>query len=530
MWSVFKYVVNRPNAENQESTKTDEEAVENLGFDDVLQTIKNEVDKNAENYVIALHYLEFPVLIHYGLVKLKDTEHLKTLHEYLEPWKETKKILLMNKADYIYGFHFLRNQVRIQQEILESLDQQTFDRRAAESGLEPFVINDLRTIWKNRKLEYLQRSLVHQEEVYYRPDENHPLYQKFVEYLEDIYKRGVDRFKTFICIGSTFIGKSVFFTKFVVPERFYIYHSNYLEYSKMPNQPNKIFRILDDINWEQVNSTELKMLMNRNISSVNIKYGYEYIFPLIPVIILNAEDYTIFRKHFSDIWEFIERNSVIYPEQNGGDVVEEKIPLFSDQRCELTNDVYLFNKILNIEELDKCDMNNMNEYIKRQLESKESWKYNTTRFIQMPKMSTNQRIPNPEISKKSILKQYEEYILRKKTKEMAKEGTEEEEKKPRQPWYREYYPTRSRTYSGGYVDRRPSSSSTGSKKNSKGIEDINKMNDKYEDEVSGDDVDMDDDDEYEDGDDEEGGDDESLDDDGDEKGSFEKFKQGFIEI
>ena len=173
----------------------------------------------------------------------------------------------------------------MQKAILASMDQNTFDRLSAESGLEPYVINDLRTIWKNRRLEYLQQSLVHRVEVYYKPREDHPLYQAFLEYLEDVYKRGVDRFKTFICVGSTFIGKSIFFTKFIVPEKYYIYHSNYLEYSKMPNQPNKIFRILDDINWEQVTSTELKMLMNRNISSVNIKYGYEYIFPLIPIII-----------------------------------------------------------------------------------------------------------------------------------------------------------------------------------------------------------------------------------------------------
>ena len=521
MWSILKYVIDSPNANDQEPSKPNDEVPEDVRFENILEAIKNEVDKNAENYIIALHYLDFPVLIHYGLVKIKDTDHLKTLHEYLEPQKEIKKILLMNKADYIKGFFFLRNQIKIQQDILESLDQQTFDRRAAESGLEPYVINDLRTIWKNRKLEYLQRSLVHQEEVYYKPNEDHPLYRKFVEYLEDIYKRGVDRFKTFICIGSTFIGKSVFFTKFIVPERYYIYHSNYLEYSKMPNQPNKIFRILDDINWEQVTSTELKMLMNRNISSVNIKYGYEYIFPLIPIIIMNAEDYTLFRKHFSDVWEFVERNSVIYPEQNGGDVIEEKIPLFSDERCEISDDVYLFNKIISIEDLDECDINNMNEYIKKQLDSKESWKYNTTKFIQMPKVQTNVRIPNPEINKKSILKQYEEYILRKKTKEMAKEGKEDEEKKPRLPWYREYYQTRNRTNS--YSDY--------PKKSSKSIEDINKMDDekydKYEDDdVSGDDVDMDEDDDYEDGDDEY--DDDDTEEEG--KGDFEKFKQGFMEL
>lgn len=518
MWSVFKYVVDSPDAEHQEPAQTDDEAVKEIRSDDIVETIKREVDKNAENYVVALHYLDFPVLIHFGLGKMKETPHIKTLRDYLEPAKEVKKILLMNKAEYVYGFAFLRKQIDMQKAILASMDQNTFDRLSAESGLEPYVINDLRTIWKNRRLEYLQQSLVHREEVYYRPREDHPLYQAFLEYLEDVYKRGVDRFKTFICVGSTFIGKSIFFTKFIVPERYYIYHSNYLEYSKMPNQPNKIFRILDDINWEQVTSTELKMLMNRNISSVNIKYGYEYIFPLIPIIIMNAEDYTLFRKHFSDVWEFVERNSVVYPPQNGGDVIEEKIPLFSDEKCDLTDDVYLFNNILDIDELERCNINNMNEYIKNRLNDTKSWKYDTSKFIQMPKSSVTVKIPNPEINKKSILKQYEDYILRKKTKEMAKEGTEEEEKKPRLPWYREF---KTRSYSGydnGYT------------KSSKGIKEIDEVKEKKSSKYDDEDDYGEENDDY---DDDEGYDDDEMsgdDVDDDSEGGEGNFSNGFIEI
>ena len=274
--------------------------------------------------------------------------------------------------------------------------------------------------------------------MYYKPDKNHQLYKTFIKYLEDIYRRGVDRFKTFICIGSTFIGKSVFFSKFVIPEEYYIYHSNYLEYSKMPNQPNKIFRILDDINWDQVTTTELKSLMNRNISSVNIKYGYEYIFPLIPVIIMNGEDYKIFRKHFSDIWTFIERNAIIYPPQDGKEVTEEKVPLFTNEPIrDYSNRNYLFNEIIDIEQLKECNMNNMNEWIKQELNKTESWKYDTTRYVPFPERS-NIKIPNPELNKNTILKEYEEYMLRKKVKEMNNEG-KEEEKKPREPWYQRYY-------------------------------------------------------------------------------------------
>ena len=434
MWSVFKYVVDNPDDKNQESSKPIDESHEDFGTQYPLKTIQAEVDKNAENYIISLHYLEFPIVIFYCNYKLKDTPHLKIMNEYIETYKEARKILLMNKDDDVKGFYFLRNQIAIQKDILYSLDQETFDRKASESGLEPYIINDLRTIWKNRRLEQLQHALAHHVDKYYKPNVGHPLYTTFVNYLENIYKRGVDRFKTFICIGSTFIGKSVFFSKFIVPEEYYIYHSNFLEYSKMPNQPSKIFRILDDINWDQVTSTELKSLMNRNISSVNIKYGYEYIFPLIPVIIMNGEDYKSFRQHFADIWEFIERNAVIYPPQRGKDVVEEQIPLFTNEEVIFPDSsVYLFNEIMDCTQLKYCTMNNMNEWIKRELNTKQSWKYDTKKYIQLP-TKEKIKIPNPELSKKTILKQYEDFLLKKKVKEM---NTPEDEKKPKEPWYKQ---------------------------------------------------------------------------------------------
>lgn len=437
MWSIFKYVIESPDGKDQEPTNPMDKSSIDVGFEEILQTIKNEIDEHAENYIISLHYLDFPVVIHYGFSRLKNTLHLKLMHEYLEPQKEVRKILLMNEADHIEGFHFLRKQIAVQQAILAARDMNTFDKRASESGLETYIINDLRTIWKNRRLEQLQHALAHHVETYYQPNYEHPLYSTFLKYLEETYKRGVDRFKTFICIGSTFIGKSVFFSKFIVPEEYYIYHSNYLEYSKMPDQPNKIFRILDDINWDQVTSTELKSLMNRNISSVNIKYGYEYIFPLIPIIIMNGEDYKLFRNHFSDIWTFIERNAVIYPPQEGKEVKEERRPLFTRELADFTtNEQYLFNKIITISKLRECNMNNMNEWIKKELNQTESWKYDTTRYIQLPE-TKEVKIPNPELNRKTILKQYEEYILKKKVKEMTTPDRSEE-KKPREPWYKQW--------------------------------------------------------------------------------------------
>ena len=423
-WTVLKYNVDDLKREPSNEADPVKEAHEDPLLEDRAKEIEEYVKNYTDNYLISLHYLNFPVVFMYTKKAVPLNQKYIKLEDCLEPYKEINKIINSGKYEIIRGFSFLQKQIAIKKEILDSKDQETFDMLAMKSGLEPYVINDLRTLWKNRRFEYLRSALVKQIDTLYKPNEEHPLYMAFVKYLEKIYKRGIDRFKTFICVGSTFIGKSVFFTKFLVPEQYYIYHSNFLEYSKMADQPKKIFRILDDIHWEQVSSTELKALMNRNISSVNIKYGYEYIFPLIPIIIMNGEDYKTFKSHFSDIWEFIERNAVIYPPQHRGNE-EETVNLFTKEISVNIEDDYIFNNIMDIKELEKFDGKNMNEWIRNELVKTCGWKYNTTRYIQLPENEQEIKIPNFELDKKTILKEYEEYLLRKKQKEM------ENEKKPK---------------------------------------------------------------------------------------------------
>lgn len=425
MWSVSKYLIDSPDYQCAQVADPDEVAI---SLDDLVKPIKEYVQKHTDNYLIALHYLSFPIVISYGR-KIPNNERFQILNDYFEPVKEIIKILMLDKAEYVSGFNFLRHNVETRKQILASSDQETFDLRAASSGLESYIIGDLRKMWCNSRLQYLSQALSIKYETLYMPDTTHPLYTAFTDYLRNVYRRGVDRFKAFICIGSTFIGKSFFFTRFVIPEKYYIYHSNYLEYSKMPDQPHKVFRILDDINWTDVTSTELKCLLNRNISSVNIKYGYEYIFPLIPVIIMNREDYLVFQKHFSDIWEFIDRNAVIYPPQ-GKNVTQEERSLFTNEVAQ-DDHPYLFDQILPVSQLETCTATNINQYIKEQLDQTQGYIYNTTKYLQLPEFDDT-HIPNPEMSKKTILRQYEEYLLRKKVREIESEN---DATKPKLPWY-----------------------------------------------------------------------------------------------
>ena len=68
-----------------------------------------------------------------------------------------------------------------------------------------------------------------------------------------------------------------------------------------------------------------------------------------------------------------------------------------------------------IKKLKECDFNNMNEWIKNELNKNQSWKYDTKRYIQIP-VKEELKIPNPELNKKLILKQYEEFLLKRKQK------------------------------------------------------------------------------------------------------------------
>lgn len=473
MWAVIQYRVNNSNHTSQVSAQPDEKSRKDVSTDDVLKPIKEYIEKYAENYLVSFHYLDFPVIICYYNKRPVETENFKILNEVIESQKEVIRILMNDEYEYIKGFHFLRKNVATRKYILQAKDQYTFDIRAANSGLETYIINDLRVTWKNTRYNYLMECLPESVEILYRPDREHPLYKCFLKYLKDIYKRGVDRFKTFICVGSSFIGKSVFFTKFIVPEQYYIYHSNNLEYSKMPDQPNKIFRILDDINWNNVSNTELKALLNRNISSVNIKYGYEYIFPLIPIIIMNKEDYKNFRTQFTDIWEFIERNAVIYPKQVNDSCLQEERRLFTDEIVTDNSEDYLFNEIMDVEELKRYDGKNINEWIKNQLDNTRGFEYDTSRYIQIPEESICM-IPNPEINKRSILEEYEKYILKKKENELKNEDDTE-----KKPWYKRYYPMKKPTYIDRFQNDKYDNKKYNSKDDVYSIDDdsINSMSD-----------------------------------------------------
>ncbi|GAB1220809.1 hypothetical protein ENUP19_0059G0018 [Entamoeba nuttalli] len=109
-----------------------------------------------------------------------------------------------------------------------------------------------------------------------------------------------------------------------------------------------------------VKSTELKALMNRNISSVDIKYD-----------------------------RYSHKNEV---------------------RGEYK---YLFDSIIPFNELKECDTINMNEWIKNELNEKQEYIYEIQKYIQLPS-EKEINLHNPERQK---MKKHEEYeYLKRKNK------------------------------------------------------------------------------------------------------------------
>lgn len=426
-WTVLKCVIDDDDDELASVTDGTEQPAPRFGLHQCVQVAEEHVQKYVNDYIVSLHYLQFPVVICYGPKKVPALDtRLVVLSTYIEPVKVVMKMLLTEDYEVVHGLDFIVKDVDCRRDILNSKDQYTFDQRASMSGLTTYEINGLRAIWTNRRCETLTRALPKTHQELNMPRWDHPLCQHFYEFLRQTYKRGIDRFKAFICIGSSYIGKSVFFTEFVIPKEYYVYHSNNLEYSKMQDQPHKVFRILDDIKWDDVKPTDLKALMNRNVSSVDVKYGYEYIFPLIPIIILNKEDFVIFRKTFTSIWEFIERNTYIYPPQRNAECEQETEPLFTRERC-IGDHEYLFDRIFPTSRLHECTGNNLNAFIKQCLDDAEGYYYNNNRYLQLPMVSERSTIPNPEIEKNAVLSQYSDFLLKKKQIEM-----ETFEKKPRE--------------------------------------------------------------------------------------------------
>ena len=408
----------------------EESKIENIIlYEDIEYEDEEKEEISYSTYCSSINILKKYYCLIYSKYKIKEGDiniKLIEINEKIDYEKVLNRVISNSKIEkYIKGFSFAIKENELKKYILNSKSKQDFNSKSFESGLPEYTINNLFKIWEyNKRNIYLNSIKINIKELNDINSE-HLLIKEIEKFLSNSLKSNTDRFKVMIIIGSTQIGKSVLFENFICDKKLIDYHSNLLEFAYTDNQFNKIIRVLDDINWNEVDEFTMKALLNRNLATVNVKYGYEYIFPLIPFILLNKENYKSFQKKFENIWTFINDNSIIYPNQKPNEKIrneltneikEEEIKLYTKSKLDL-NDLhsrYILNSIIPYEELINIILSiesNLINTIKQWLIKFKGDEYNINKYIQFPNSITKIYIPNPYVLKTTLEQQVEDIKL-----------------------------------------------------------------------------------------------------------------------
>jgi len=322
----------------------------------------------------------------------------------------------------IKGFEFIRKKVYLTKTLVKCSNEDEFQLIASKLNIDGYKYDFYHRQFERNKINNLTNN--YYNGVIYNIKKDHPLIITFLDFLKNCFKTKNNRIFTIILIGDTKIGKSICFKNCLIPSNYIEYHNNFLEFSKTDNENKKLFRILDDISWENVDEMSLKSILNRNISTINVKYAYGIVYPLINIVLMNAEDFVIFINKFKSIYNFIQKNTIIYPEFNGKDINEEHERIY-DVNSNF-NDDYLFNEVFNVDELDDLNItNNIYNAIKDKLVLENPTIYDNNQFLEFEEkekidnLNSNKLIKQLKnsISKKSLIKK-----LKEKTKERNKQN------------------------------------------------------------------------------------------------------------
>lgn len=320
----------------------------------------------------------------------------------------------------IKGFEFIRKKVYLTKTLTKCSNEDEFQLIASKLNIDGYKYDFYHRQFERNKINNLTNN--YYNGIIYNIKKDHPLIITFLNFLKNCFKTKNNRIFTIILIGDTKIGKSICFKNCLIPNKYIEYHNNFLEFSKTDNENKKLFRILDDISWENVDEMSLKSILNRNISTINVKYAYGFVYPLINIILMNAEDFIIFINKFKSIYNFIQKNTVIYPEFNGEDIIEEHERIY-DVNSNFNND-YLFNEIINVNDLENLVINtDIYNTIKDKLILENPTIYDNNQFLefeekkQIDNLNSNKLIKQLKnsISKKSLVKKFKE-----KTKQYKK--------------------------------------------------------------------------------------------------------------
>lgn len=390
---------------------------------------------DAERLEVALKSVEWPhchsekyltdgnalFIVHTGLKEdiCKEIPH-SALDEPMNMIDILNEMIMTDPDMHVYKMPIIERRRALRKRMLETDIKDEVGMLAIETSIPPAQYGFVRDICNQRYLERLKACLPSRKcMTRYMPNFDHPMCKALLRHIRDEYRNNIDRFRCILVIGSSRIGKSYFVKEHLIDPKYCITHSNELEFSKNMDQPRKIFRILDDINWERVDSMTLKCMINGTTAAVDIKYGTEYLFPLINIILMNKENYSQFRKQMVGIWEFIESNMVVYPEQPmSGDAIEEMEPLYTKVPiAEGAETPYLFDAVVPHDKLLELKGKNINEEVRKYLQENEGWLYSSA-YEKYPEEEEHKYINNPSLLEKDINERYQEWILKQKVERM----------------------------------------------------------------------------------------------------------------
>ena len=264
---------------------------------------------------------------------------------------------------------------------------------------------------------------------------DHQLVKCFMEFIRNCFKLVNNRVFSFIVIGDTKIGKSILFKNCLIDQGYIEYHNSMLEFSKCFDENKKLFRLLDDINWNTVDVMTLKTILNRNIATVDVKYSYGIIYPMINIFLMNKEDYIIFQKKFVDIWSFISNNVAIYPKQTDKNVIEETEVLY-DVNKKLEE--LLFNEIIDMNAWKNDFENSINsgtkpniyDCVKSKLLDLQPYVYDNKQFIDLTSFDIS-LLPNRQLIENEMLRRIKEVETIEKYEEKVEKKPKKKETKKR---------------------------------------------------------------------------------------------------
>lgn len=354
---------------------------------------------SAASSAVALSPIRNSTRMYYIITNEKITNADVTYTNDFVSTQDIENIIIANKLVYIKGFLFIRRRKYLIDQMVNSACDNDFNETSTKLGLDTWKYEFYHKKFLFNKMNRLVSKTT--LNTVYDIKRNHPLIRFFQDFVRACFKVVNKRVFSIIIIGNTKIGKSICFKECMIDSKYIEYHNNMLEFSKCTDENKKLFRLMDDINWNTVDVMTLKSILNRNVSSVDVKYSYGIIYPMINIFLMNKEDYAIFQRKYVDIWSFISNNVSIYPRQLEKEITEETVQLY-DQNSDFTRP--LFDDIMDIRQYESTFdtqiksgvFPNIYECIKSYLINDQPYIYDNRQFLDISTIDIN-LLPNRQL-------------------------------------------------------------------------------------------------------------------------------------